>query len=429
MRLPRHYINTAIYLGVSVISKGASIFLIPLYTARLSRAEYAYYGLCQTLFWIVPAVTTLSLSAALGRFFFDYKDAEQRDPKVGGIALAIIGFALASAMISTLVFGVGHVSVVGLEARHLRLVMWICACMSISEIPMVYFRVSERALAYSLFNLGVFALSAGATVYLMVVRHLGIEGLLGGLLTAQVAGATFSVVFVLTKLRPVLNRQLLREATRYSIPFIPHMVGNSLMFGIDRWTLEYYGFRDDLGLYTLATQLTMPISLAVAAWNEASSPRFLAAWRDGGYPAAKAALPKITLGFILCGGAALLCILGGMPILRKLVGVRFQASFVLVPWIGISLVVGSLFSAFINVLFLRKTTRIIPVLTLSATVVNALLNIPLVPRFGVYGAILGTGLASAFRTGIMLAFAVRALKSTPSGEVGAAERPSAESTG
>jgi O-antigen/teichoic acid export membrane protein len=81
-----------------------------------------------------------------------------------------------------------------------------------------------------------------------------------------------------------------------------------------------------------------------------------------------------------------------------------------VPWVGLSLVVGSLFSAYINVLFLRKTTRIIPVLTLVSVAVNAVLNAALIPLFGVYGTIAATGLALAFRTGLMARFAVRALR-------------------
>jgi O-antigen/teichoic acid export membrane protein len=207
-------------------------------------------------------------------------------------------------------------------------------------------------------------------------------------------------------LRPQPSRALTREALHYSVPFIPHMIGNSLMVGVDRWALDFYHLRDDLGLYTLATQLTVPIPLATNAWNEASSPRFLAAWRDGGYPAARRSLPRIAAGFIACGGGALLLILGALPLLHYFVSDRFRPAFALVPWIGLSLIVGALFSAFINVLSLRKNTRLIPVLTMISVAVNLALNMLLVPRFGVWGAILATGLAFAFRSGVMLRFAL-----------------------
>jgi O-antigen/teichoic acid export membrane protein len=238
------------------------------------------------------------------------------------------------------------------------------------------------------------------------------------MLIGQTSIAAYATIFTFRVLEPTWDRKLLRESISYSVPFIPHMLGNSLMVGADRWALEMYGFRDGLGLYTLATQLTLPISLTTQAWNEASSPRFLAAWRDGGDAAARRALPRITAGFVVCGVGTLLLILSARPLLLLFVGPRFAAAFGLLPWVGGSLVVGVLFSAFINVLFLRKTTRIIPILTLSSVAVNVALNVALVPRFGVPGAIAATGVAFAFRSGIMLLFALRALRANAAPEAG-----------
>jgi len=194
------------------------------------------------------------------------------------------------------------------------------------------------------------------------------------------------------------------------------MIGNALMSGVDRWALELNGVHDGLGLFTLASQLTVPVQLATTAWNEASSPRFLAAWRDGGDPAARRALPRVVLGFAIAGFGALVALLLAIPLISLLVGKRFQAALPLVPWIGISLAMGAFFSAFINVLFLRKTTRIIPVLTIACVLANVALNSVLVPRWGVHGAILATGLAYTFRSGLMFIFAMRSLYRAPTVE-------------
>ncbi|MCU1278787.1 MAG: hypothetical protein JWM53_2333, partial [bacterium] len=274
----RHHLNTLIYLGVSVIGKGASLLLIPLYTSRLTRSDYGDYGLCQTLFWIVPTVLTLSLSAALGRFFFDDVDPERRARKVGGIAAVIVALAVGGGLVGELLVDVVRPHAGALGPGHLRMVVWICALTAVNEIPAVYLRMSERALAFAVFNLTVFGVTFGTTAYLMLGRNLGLLGLLGGMATAQVVAGLFTIFFVLS-LRPQPTRTLIREALHYSVPFIPHVVGTSLMVGVDRWALDLFHLHDDLGLYTLAMQLTVPISLAVSAWNEASSPRFLAVWR------------------------------------------------------------------------------------------------------------------------------------------------------
>src|SRR5262249_36490522 len=148
------------------------------------------------------------------------------------------------------------------------------------------------------------------------------------------AGALFSIFFTLRALRPSFHAKTFFAAARYSLPFVPHLIANSLMVGVDRWALEYFGMRDALGLYTLAGQFVVPIQIAANAWNEASSPRFLAAWRDGGDKAARAMLPRIVAGFLGLSGGALLAIVVTMPLLRRFVGPRFQEAFWLVPWLG-----------------------------------------------------------------------------------------------
>jgi O-antigen/teichoic acid export membrane protein len=406
----RHHANTVIYLAVSVASKGVSVLLIPTYTSHLSRADYAAYGLAQTIVWIAPALMSLALSNALSRFYFDHTDAEPRDRVMGSIAVAIIASALGTALLAQAIVQILPKSPVSVLSKpQLTCVLWTCAAAPVAEISMSYFRVSERAGRFAAVNLGGFALTVATTLYMMVLRNRGLDGLLYGMLAGQLGPAAFSIYFTWRALRPKLDWSLFVEAARYSIPFIPHMVGNALMIGVDRWALEYYAMRDDLGLYTLATQLSMPVMLATSAWNEASSPRFIAAWRDGGEPAARKALPRVIFGFLLSGFVALVAILVAMPILRRFVGARFQGAFPLVPWVGLSWIIGTLFSAFVNVLTLRKTSRIIPVLTFASVVVNVLLNFALVPRWGVYGAILATGLAFAFRNLILFRFSMRAL--------------------
>jgi O-antigen/teichoic acid export membrane protein len=385
--------------------------LIPLYTSRLTPAEYGSYGLALTLYSFAPPFVSLALGTAIARFYFDYHDVRERNRAMGALGIAIIMLAAAFAILSELALDLSHIDHFANFSRpQLRLILWSCACIPVAEVPSLLFRAGERAGAYAAINLGSVAVTASTTAYLMLARDAGLTGMLTGMFAGQFVVAIYGILFITVGLRPRWSRGLLRSAIVYSVPFIPHLIGNALMVGADRWALEWFGFQDGLGLYTLATQLTSPISMATQAWNEATSPRFLAAWREGGDQAARATLPKITAGFVVCGGGVLLAIVIGLPIARYFIGARFQAAFPLVPWVGLSLVVGSLFSAFINVLFLRKTTRIIPVLTFASVIVNAALNLVLVPRLGVPGAILATGIAYTFRSGIMLSFALRALR-------------------
>jgi O-antigen/teichoic acid export membrane protein len=407
----RALVNTAIYLSTSVLSKGVSVLLIPLYTARLSPSAYGAYGLAQTFYWVLPSIATLSLSSAFARFFFDERDPALRDRRLAAIAtpiilLAVIGAILGEALLATSL----SARSVALDTTSLRIVIWTCAAVAIGEIPSAYLRAAQQAMRYALYNLTTFALTAGSTAFFLLRLDLGLRGLLGGMLFGQAAGALISIVFTARTLGFRLDRVVFKEAVRYSAPLIPHTVGTSLMGGVDRWALEHYGFRDGLGQFTLAYQLTLPMQLASNAWNEASSPTFLGAWRDGGDVAARRALRGVVTGFLVASGGMLLCVMAALPVLRLFIRPAYHDAFTLVPLIGLTLVVGTLFSAFINVLFVKKNTTLIPILTLASVGIVVGFNALLVPRYGVYGAIAATGIAFACRTFLMYVFAQRELR-------------------
>jgi len=211
--LQRHHINTGIYLGVSVLSKAASILLIPLYTSRLSRGDYAIYGLAQTLYWVAPPLFTCALSSALARFYFDHKNPVDRASVTGEIASWIILLS----MLGGLAFEVVHallpsIHLSQLEGRCLRLVVWTCVAMAIGEIPTTFFRIAESAARFAAVNLSVFAVTIGSTVYLMLAQNLGLTGLLLGMLIGQGAGALFGLGFAVVALKPSLGRRSLRPA-------------------------------------------------------------------------------------------------------------------------------------------------------------------------------------------------------------------------
>ena len=413
-----HHWNAAIYLGTSLLAKAAStVLLIPLYTARLTRTEYGDFGLCATLYSIAPPLLSLAMTAAFGRFYFDDVNVERRDALLGHLGRRIAAISLACAIAIELLLDVlPGVHLGDLLPRHLRMALWTAACTPISDLGALFWRQEQKALRYAALNLTQFVVSTSTTAYLLVVAKWGLMAPLTGVLAGQATGAGYGLFLLLTRLSTrgfPAESGLLARAVRYSSPLIPHVIGNALLVGADRWALEYYGLKEELGLYTLATQLTLPIVLMQGAWTEAAAPRFMATWRDQGTAAARHQLVRVVGGYILTCGGGLVALMLGMPILRLFINPKFQTAFPLVPWIGLGLVVGSIFSAFVFTLEYRKRTALIPLLTLGSVGVNIGLNFVLVPRFGVYGAIAGTGIAYTVRALVLGVAAARNLRDPP----------------
>ena len=413
-----HHWNAAVYLGTSLLAKAAStVLLIPLYTSRLTRAEYGAFGLCATLYSIAPPVLSLAMTAAFARFYFDDINVQRRNALLGHIGRRIVAISVGCALVLELLLDLlPHAHLGDLAPRHLRLALWTAACTPLSDLGALFWRQEQRALRFATLNLTQFVASTATTAYLLVVAHWGLMAPLTGVLAGQATGAAYGVFLLATRLKVrgyACAPGLLARAARYSTPLVPHVIGNALLVGADRWALEYYGLKEELGLYTLAAQLTLPIILVQSAWNEAAAPPFMVAWRDHGVAEARRQLPRIIAGFLLACGSAFVALVLALPLLRHFVNVRFQAAFPLVPFIGLGLVVGSVFSAFVFTLEYRKQTALIPILTLGSVGLNIALNFVLVPRFGVYGAIAGTGIAYSARAIVFALAAARSLRSDP----------------
>ena len=61
--------NAAIYLGGSVLSRIGAVILIPLYTRRLTPADYGEYAIAVSFLSLLPNLLSLGLTAGLTRVF------------------------------------------------------------------------------------------------------------------------------------------------------------------------------------------------------------------------------------------------------------------------------------------------------------------------------------------------------------------------
>lgn len=413
-RIPLHHRNTAIYLGVSALARGLALALVPLYTARLTRGEYATYGLCQTLLWVLGPLLSLGLGAALARFYFDSAQAARRDRNAGTIGALLIVLALAASSLVELGLELAPSVHLGAVAVHqLRLVLWIAVATAIADLPLVYCRAAERAGRFALASLWMSLVTVAATLVLLLGFDAGLDGIFLGLLLGQLAGVPLALWLIFARLGVTWDPVLLRAAVRYGLPFVFHYAANALLLGVDRWVLERQGLREGLGLYTVAMQFALPITMVGVAWYEATAPRLQHAWRDGGATQASSELRRMVAGLLALTSLALAALLLALPLLRWFVDPRFQGAFAYLPWLGLIQIVGVLQAPFLTVFMLRKESHVVPLITVASVAISVGVSLLLVPRLGVVGAILGSGSAYFFRSLVTAVGAMVRLRAAP----------------
>jgi O-antigen/teichoic acid export membrane protein len=396
--------TAAIYLAATVLARAGTLLLIPLYTRRLSVDEYGDYALAQTLFALLPTPLSLGMHAAIPRVYFEGAGDEGRR-KAGSVARWLI-------VITALLTSVALVGVMLLTSTGRRGIAgrWELSCVvfgagmsCIAQLPPLYLRTSQRPLAASAFQLSDFVVSVTAGLLLVHYLDRGLRGAIEvAALAATVSGA-IALVFVAVAMRGPLDRTILRRALRFSLPFVPHAAGNQLQGIADRWTMKIVGLNYALGGYALASQLSVPVSMAIAAWNEAASPRLGEVCREAGMPGVARAFRAHQRSYVLVAFAVAIPLCLAIPVIRVFMGPSYFGALGLIPLICGTIVIESFyFPSHVVMLYANKTDAI-PKITVVAGVVNVGLNLALIPLYGIYGAIGARALSMTLRSVAMWA--------------------------
>jgi O-antigen/teichoic acid export membrane protein len=399
-----------IYLVALVLSRAGAIFLIPLYTRHLSQADYGALALAGTVVALVPTFASLSLTTAIQKFYFTERGESKSACVCNWTALSCLVFGL---VLQALILWVAQTSASGLYSRSgASLVLWASIGSALTQIPSTFLRAKQRALAASGFPLIQFFASCAMGYYLVSVQQRGLQGAIEALFVSNALTGLAALIFVVS-IRGSWSTLVLREALRFSLPFIPQVAANQLQGVFDRWALEGTGLKDELGRFALATQLMAPASMMVSAYNDATAPKFGAAFQGEGEKGLHHLVRSFEIKYALAGLvpsvviALAVPLVAHIPLSPPLIDVKFYPAFGLLPVLAFTAVIDALYYPPINILFFAGKSTLIFYATLASGVLNVVLNLVLVTRWGLSGILVARVGSVAARTLLMRWFASR----------------------
>jgi O-antigen/teichoic acid export membrane protein len=378
----------AIYLGAAILSRAGSLFLIPLYTRRLTLEEYGHYVLFLTLLTFLSTFLSAGLNAAIPSAYFSDQNRAEGKRRASEVARWTALFAL----------GGGAVLVAGVECfapdtsapllgrDPLRLAAVGGAGMAISTVPWTLLRSEQRAYAASAFQFLQFVTMTGAGLGLVLVLDRGYAGAIEAAAVAPAISGLVSLIYIVGLPKSGMGVMRLRRALRFALPFLPHFVAQWLLGAADLWILGRVGFEQELGGYSLAAQVVGPVNMVITAWNQHMGPEMGERFRAGGMPEMRAHLGRVRLSFlgaaIIPGGALLL----GLPLVGWLVGPDFDAAIWFVPFLLLAILPDTLYFADFQIIYYSGRSGWIGGATVTAAMFSVSVGLLLIPPFGAFGA-------------------------------------------
>ncbi|MEZ6063091.1 MAG: lipopolysaccharide biosynthesis protein [Planctomycetaceae bacterium] len=382
--------HSSIYMIGQILTRMASVLLLPFYTHVLTTADYGVTAILDLTAAILSTFLAGGMVSAITRHHFDQDDEQHHDrvwwtgmSMVAGVC-SLISVALWTARHWLADVTLGPEISSGAWFYTLTIVtLWFTVLGMIVE---GYLRVRKWSGLFVAISLARLTFNIALNVWLMVGRKMGVEGLLIGNMAATfVHTSVLLAIFVRTRGSYVFDTQLGHQMFRFAAPLVVTALTSMLMHEADRYFLRIWETLSEVGIYSLAHKIGFAV-------NTLCLLPFLSIWNVAIYdiermPDSKQTFSRIFgwftsgLGILLLGASLTM-----HPVLPLLTPDAYGEAADLVSVILLGFFVFGLSFMFQVPSMLRKNTKLMVPGSIAGVVVNVVANVMLIPMIGVWGA-------------------------------------------
>lgn len=377
--------NTVIFAIGSFSSKLLVLILVPLYTACLSPAEYGTTDLiAQTANILIP-IFTLSVAEAALRFGLD--SVEELDKKkVYTVCMSV--FILGMAVMS-LIFPI--LSMLDyIDGYALILFIYVCTS-SLRQIHMFFTRGLRRVKIFAIDGVICTLVMLLLNILFLLKLNMGITGYLLAIILSDLVSSIF--LFVSGRLWRYISpksfdKDLAVSMVKYSAPLMSANLLWLVTSISDRFIVNIFHGEAVTGInsiaYKIPTVLTTVFTMFSQAWNMSAISENSSKDREKFYT--DVFRYSQSFMYILTAGILLLI----KPVTKVWINAQYFESYLYSPILTVATVF-TCFNTFLGSVYIaEKKTKHSFYTSLSAGIINLVLNFALIPKFGIYGAAAAT---------------------------------------
>jgi len=405
--------DTAFVFGAQVLTKLRGLLTMPLLIRGLGTDAFGTWSQTLAFTFLVTAIVGLNLHHSLIRFIAADRLAAG---KAYGTTLFV---SLATSSLACILLGLGaspamaDVLVGSHDQRILRLGLAIVVSSTVRNLNLNLYRATDRIKLRSVVDFAGSMVELAAIVVLVLLGF----GIVEVLLALAIIGGAIALVTTLhgNRIAPLrrVDRELLRDALRYSAPLIPAAIAMWVLDRSDRFVISSVLDQTHVGIYSAHYTLGSLIVFVQGPIQMALTPKVMQLWEADRATAAK----YVQHSFRIYAMFALLFIavapLLAPPLFRIIaneqVAAGCSASVLLIA-------LGTSFWGFAVIetcgLYAARRTRTVGLLTAICAGLNFLVCSLLVPRLGTVGAAAATAVAYGF-TWLAYLWAARSLWRVP----------------
>ncbi|MEZ4561157.1 MAG: oligosaccharide flippase family protein [Thermomicrobiales bacterium] len=182
--------TTLIYGVGQVLLRFISLLLMPLFTSFLTPTEYGISAMLGLISMVVTPIFSLGLGTAIGVCFFEHTDRLGRSTVIWTSFLMLV-VSVSAVFSSMLLFATSISELVFQTPEYAYFVQLNAATIAIGILlnPFLYFlQFEERAISYVVITVIVGVVSILLSIFFVVYRRQGLEGVLIATVVGQILG-------------------------------------------------------------------------------------------------------------------------------------------------------------------------------------------------------------------------------------------------
>jgi O-antigen/teichoic acid export membrane protein len=391
-RLLRH---SGIYLIGNILNRVGAFVLLPLYTRYLPVADYGALEILYATTAVISVVLAAGLSHTTLRFYFEQQSEADKKAVVTTNLLLVLTIGSLGALA---VFAVREpITQLLFDSTRFSFALTVCLAAMVlemsTEVGFAYMRAREKSALYVALSFARLILQVGLSLYLVVKKGMGIDGVLLANLSSVALGWCVVAGYALWNCGRHIAARLIKPMLRYSLPMAASALVGTVAINADRFLIKEMLSLEAVGIYALAMKFALLLSFLVSEpFARAYSPfRFsIMEQPDSAEIQALVLRHLVTVTSLVALGVALF-----MPeVLHFLAGKPYQSAHLYTPFLLASVVVSMASYCFETGILVKKKTQYLLYVSLAVLAAKIALNIALIAKFGLYGAAIAYFLAA-----------------------------------
>ena len=374
--------NTAIFAIGNIATKIITFLLIPLYTYKLSTAEYGIADLLFAICSFLYPLFTLNIAEAIFRFSMD-KDADTK--KITRIGILCF--------FSSTIFGVPAALLLRInpDTESLALLFYFyLVSSSASQILLAFMKGQEKLKVFTVGNIINTALTAILAILFLAAFNMKLDGYFLSYIISSLITTVYVIIAgrVFFEKQSKFDKKLFRQMAKYSVVLIPTTFMWWIINSSDKLMITSFISASANGIYAISYKIPSFLTVVASIFNQAwvfsavkqKDMRDNEAYTNAVFDALSSLIFVVAIALL----AAI------KPIMSFAVASEYYEAWKYTPF----LIFGFIFltmSTFISSSYnAHKDSKGLLFSGLVGAVANILLNAIFIPFMGIYGAALAT---------------------------------------